>query len=56
MTQQQYIINRKLNVLELGQTLGNISEAGSVHNFSLLFLEAASVMVIPRELRGNHYG
>ncbi len=27
MTQQQYIINRKLNVLELGQTLGNISEA-----------------------------
>jgi len=27
MTQQQYIINRKLNILELGQTLGNISEA-----------------------------
>jgi len=27
MTQSQYIINRKLNVLELGETLGNISEA-----------------------------
>jgi transposase InsO family protein len=27
MTQQQYIINRKLNILELGTTLGNISEA-----------------------------
>jgi transposase InsO family protein/molybdenum-dependent DNA-binding transcriptional regulator ModE len=27
MTQQQYIIRRKLNVLELGETLGNISEA-----------------------------
>jgi len=27
MTQQQYIISRKLNILELGQTLGNISEA-----------------------------
>ena len=27
MTQNQYIINRKLNILELGQTLGNISEA-----------------------------
>ena len=27
MTQSQYIINRKLNILELGKTLGNISEA-----------------------------
>lgn len=27
MTQQQYIINRKLNIMELGSTLGNISEA-----------------------------
>lgn len=27
MTQRQYIINRKLNILELGKTLGNISEA-----------------------------
>ena len=27
MTQQQYIIGRKLNILELGKTLGNISEA-----------------------------
>lgn len=27
MTQQQYIISRKLNILELGKTLGNISEA-----------------------------
>ena len=27
MTQQQYIIERKLNILELGQTLGNLSEA-----------------------------
>jgi hypothetical protein len=27
MTQQQYIISRKLNILELGQVLGNISEA-----------------------------
>jgi transposase InsO family protein len=27
MTQQQYIISRKLNILELGRTLGNISEA-----------------------------
>ncbi len=27
MTQQQYIINRKLNIVELAQTLGNISEA-----------------------------
>jgi transposase InsO family protein len=27
MTQQQYIIERKLNILELGETLGNISEA-----------------------------
>lgn len=27
MTQRQYIINRKLSILELGQTLGNISEA-----------------------------
>jgi transposase InsO family protein len=27
MTQAQYIIHRKLNILELGQTLGNISEA-----------------------------
>lgn len=27
MTQQQYIIQRKLNILELGETLGNISEA-----------------------------
>jgi len=27
MTQQQYIINRKLNMLELGKTLGNISQA-----------------------------
>lgn len=27
MTQAQYVINRKLNILELGQTLGNISQA-----------------------------
>ena len=27
MTQQQYIINRKMNILELGETLGNISLA-----------------------------
>jgi len=27
MTQRQYIINRKLNIMELGKTLGNISEA-----------------------------
>jgi transposase InsO family protein len=27
MTQQQYLINRKLNILELGKELGNISEA-----------------------------
>jgi len=27
MTQQQYIIGRKLNILELGEKLGNISEA-----------------------------
>lgn len=27
MTQRQYIINRKLNIVELGKTLGNISEA-----------------------------
>lgn len=27
MTQTQYIINRKLNILELGEVLGNISEA-----------------------------
>jgi transposase InsO family protein len=27
MTQGQYIINRKLNIIELGKTLGNISEA-----------------------------
>jgi transposase InsO family protein len=27
MTQNQYIIRRKLNILELGETLGNISEA-----------------------------
>jgi len=27
MTQQQYIINRKVNILALGRTLGNISEA-----------------------------
>jgi transposase InsO family protein len=27
MTQRQYIITRKLNILELGQTLGNISNA-----------------------------
>ncbi len=27
MPQQQYIISRKVNILELGQVLGNISEA-----------------------------
>jgi hypothetical protein len=27
MTQSQYVINRKLNILELGETLGNISDA-----------------------------
>jgi len=27
MTQQQYIISRKVNILDLGKTLGNISEA-----------------------------
>jgi len=27
MTQGQYIIKRKLNILELGRALGNISEA-----------------------------
>jgi molybdenum-dependent DNA-binding transcriptional regulator ModE len=27
MTQNQYIINRKLSILDLGNTLGNISEA-----------------------------
>ena len=27
MTQSQYLIKRKLNILELGETLGNISEA-----------------------------
>lgn len=27
MTQQQYIINRKVNIFELGKTLGNISDA-----------------------------
>ena len=27
MTQSQYIINRKLNIVELGKMLGNISEA-----------------------------
>jgi molybdenum-dependent DNA-binding transcriptional regulator ModE len=27
MTQQQYVINRKVNIVELAQTLGNISQA-----------------------------
>lgn len=27
MTQQQYIISRKVNIVELANTLGNISEA-----------------------------
>ncbi len=27
MTQQQYILNRKLNIVELAEMLGNISEA-----------------------------
>ncbi|MBI3582197.1 MAG: helix-turn-helix domain-containing protein [Nitrospinae bacterium] len=27
MTRQQYIIGRKLSILELGKTLGNISDA-----------------------------
>jgi winged helix-turn helix protein len=27
MTQKQYIINRQVNILDLGRTLGNISEA-----------------------------
>ena len=27
MTQNQYVIRRKLNILELGATLGNISDA-----------------------------
>jgi molybdenum-dependent DNA-binding transcriptional regulator ModE len=27
MTQDQYVIRRKLNILELGTTLGNISDA-----------------------------
>jgi hypothetical protein len=27
MTQQQYILNRKLNIIELGKKLENISEA-----------------------------
>jgi molybdenum-dependent DNA-binding transcriptional regulator ModE len=27
MTQEQYIIRRKLNILELGEKLGNISQA-----------------------------
>jgi hypothetical protein len=27
MTQSQYLIRRKLNILELGSTLGNISDA-----------------------------
>lgn len=27
MTQQQYIINRKVNIVEFARTLGNISEA-----------------------------
>lgn len=27
MTRQQYIISRKTNILELGRTLGNISDA-----------------------------
>lgn len=27
MTQQQYVIQRKLSILELGSKLGNISEA-----------------------------
>ena len=27
MTQQQYVINRKLNILKLGEKLGNISKA-----------------------------
>ena len=27
MTQQQYVIRRKVNILELGESLGNISEA-----------------------------
>ena len=27
MTQNQYVIRRKQNILELGETLGNISEA-----------------------------
>ena len=34
MTQSQYIIRRKLNYLELGQTLGNISEASRKLGFS----------------------
>jgi len=34
MTQQQYIINRKLNILELGEVLGNISEACRVLGIS----------------------
>jgi hypothetical protein len=27
MTQSQYVIRRKLDILELGETLGNISDA-----------------------------
>ncbi len=27
MTKDQYIINRKLNIVELGKVLGNVSEA-----------------------------
>ena len=34
MTQDQYVIRRKLNILELGETLGNISEACRRFNIS----------------------
>ena len=46
MTQQEYVIKRKLNILELAETLGNVSEAarrsGVSRKETLLFLRGAS--------------
>ena len=51
MTQDQYVIQRKLNILELGETLGIISDLFRRGIYSYYFLSVFSFSVYRRTVQ-----
>jgi hypothetical protein len=53
MTQNQYIINRKLSILDLGNTLGNIIIIGVLKHifYGPLLYKYLTETIIPRKIK-----